>query len=245
MTIAAAIQVNDILTRVGVECGLEAVADPYGSPTQHYTQMRYLLQVAGEQLCLAYPWEFLVTTLAITTDPNQTDPNVYALPEDFQSMIDQSGWNLTQEEPMIGPLSSQEWNAIKATKNQQLIRYAFRIFDGQLQIYPDPPGVMNLEFEYQSRGFVRYTGAPTDPEVSIQSGDDTILFDRTLITRFLKLLWLEAKGFDTTAAQQSFNQTFGALTGKDKGGRVLDAGRGGVGFHYLDITNFPISGYGQ
>jgi hypothetical protein len=245
MTITAAVQVNDILTRVGVECGLEAVPDPYGSPTQHYTQMRFLLQTAGEELCLAFPWEFLVNTLLITTDPNQADPNAYALPEDFQSMIDQSGWNLTTEEPLIGPLSSQEWNALKGTNNQEIIRYAFRIFDGKLQIYPDPPAVMNLSFEYQSRGFIRYTNFPDTPEYSISSGDNTILFDRTLITRFLKFLWLEAKGFDTTASLSAFNQTFNMLTGKDKGGRILDAGRGSGGFRYLNYNNIPITGYGQ
>ena len=242
MTIAAAITVNGILTRVAVETGLESVADPFGSPLQHYIQLRNLLQVAGEQLCLAFPWEFLVAQLDIATVEST---NKYALPGDFQSMIDQSGWNNTTEQPIIGPLSSQEWNAIKGTSTQNLIRYAFRIFEGQIQVYPNPPADgMDLSFEYQSRGFVRRIGIPAVPEESIASGDDTILFDRTLITRFLKLLWFEAKGFDTTSAQASFNQTFQALTGKDRGGRILDAGGNIGGIRYLDYSNIPLSGYG-
>lgn len=86
MTVTAAISVNNILTRVAVESGLDAVTDPYGSVLQHYVQMRYLLQTAGEELCLLYPWEFLVVKKEITT----TVASVYDLPDDFQSIIPQS-----------------------------------------------------------------------------------------------------------------------------------------------------------
>lgn len=242
MTIAASISVNTILTRVAIECGLEAVSDPFGSPAQHYVQMKYLLQTAGEQLCLAFPWEFLVERYEINTEATK---EFYPLPDDFQSFIDQSGWNNTTDQPLIGPLSSQEWNAIIGRSNEQLIRYAFRIFDGKFQIFPRPPAdSINLTVEYQSRAFVRKEGVPDTPEYLIQAGSDLILFDRTLITRMLKVLWLEAKGFDTAAALQSFNQTFSSLTGKDKGGRVLDIGGSRRGIKFLDGWNVPISGFG-
>jgi hypothetical protein len=244
MTITAAISVNNILTRVAVECGLEAVTDPYGSPLQHYVQLRYLLQTAGEELCLAHAWEFLVNELDITVANG--DDNEYDFPADFQSMIDQSGWNRSTEEPVIGPLTAQEWQAVIGTENQNLIRYAFRIFNGKLNFFPDPPlEGTNLNFQYQSRAFVQDATDPDLRKVTFDSGADIILFDRTLITRLLKLLWLQAKGFDTTAAQAAVDQNFNFLTGKDTGGRVLDAGGGRQSIHYLDGTNLPISGFGQ
>lgn len=242
MTTTAAIRVNDILNRVAVECGLEAVQDPYGSPTQHFKQMKYLLQSAGEQLCLAYPWEFLVRKFEVTT---VAGTNSYDLPPDFQSFIDQSGWNNTTEEPLIGPLSSQEWNAVLGRSNENLMRYAFRIFGSTFQIFPNPPADgMDLTMEYQSRYFSSTAGVPVVYLPSFTSGTDIILFDRTLITRMLKVMWLDAKGFDISAAQAGLNQVFGTLTGKDKGGRVLDAGGNYGGIRYITGANLPISGFG-
>ena len=70
------------------------------------------------------------------------------------------------------------------------------------------------------------------------------MFLETLITRYVKLKYLEASGFDTTKAQDDFAQTFSFLTGFDKGAKVLNAGRGGRGFPYLSIWNVPDSGFG-
>jgi hypothetical protein len=244
MTITAAITVNQIMTRVAVECGLEAVSDPYGSVLQHYIQMKYLLQTAGEELCLAHAWEFLVKNFDITVAAG--DDNEYDFPNDFQSMIDQSGWNRTTEEPIIGPLSAQEWQAVIGTQNQNLIRYAFRIFNGKVNLFPDPPEEgTNLNFQYQSRSFVQDAVDANMTKPSFTAGADIIMFDRTLITRLLKLAWLQAKGFDTVAAQGAVDQNFNFLTGKDQGARVLDAGGGRQSIHYLDGTNLPISGFGQ
>ena len=245
MTVTAAITVNDILTRVAVESGLDAVSDPYGSQLQHYVQMRYLLQTAGEELCLAFNWEFLVKALHITVQLGDT--NIYDLPENFQSMIDQTGWNLTTDEPIIGPLTAQEWKAVEGSGNaDNLIRYAFRIVTSRIHLFPiDPIVGTELEFEYMSRYFVQDAVDPLLFKANFTAGGDIILFDRTLITRYLKTMWLAAKGFDTTASQSALDQVFGNLTGKDKGARVLDAGGGRQSIHYLDGTNLPISGFGQ
>jgi hypothetical protein len=241
MTTTASITANQVLTRVGVEVGLDAVADPFGSPTQHYTQLRYLLQTACEELCLAFPWEFLVSNLEITTVAGQS---TYALPDAFQSMIDQTGWDQTNELPIIGPLSAQEWEALIARDFESVVNYGFRIQGGELNIYPAPPVGLTFNFQYQSRNFAE-SQTETPAEIStIVSGSDVLLFDRTLITRYLKVMWLEAKGFDTTAAQNTFNQTFNFLIGKDKGGAILNAGRVRGGRRLLDYRNIPDSGYG-
>ena len=240
MTVTAAIQVNQILTRVGVEVGLAEVTDPFGSQLQHYIQMKYLLQTCGEELCLAFPWEFLVRTLEITTDG--TDE--YDLPADFQSMIDQTGWDLTNEFPVRGPLTAQEFELLKATQTLATNVFGYRIMGGKLVVYPTPPAGFDLTFEYQSRSFVRTDAVPAVYQPSFTAGSDYILFDRTLITRYLKCKWLEAKGFDNSAALMTFNQTFEFLTGKDKGGAILNAGRS-RGFPYLGYRNIPETGYGQ
>jgi hypothetical protein len=73
---------------------------------------------------------------------------------------------------------------------------------------------------------------------------DKPLFDKTLITRALKVKYLEAGGFDTTKAQDDYNQIFKFLTGTDKGAPVLNAGRGRGSFPYLSMNNVGDTGYG-
>ena len=118
MSVTTTLTVNEILNRVAIEVGLDAVTDPFASQSQHFVQMRGLLQISGEELCMAFPWEFLVKTFQFTVAGG--DDGEYALPDDFQSFIDQTGWNNTTQEPLIGPLTAQEWEAVQGRDEQNL-----------------------------------------------------------------------------------------------------------------------------
>ncbi len=125
---------------------------------------------------------------------------------------------------------------------------SFRRKQGQFSISPQPaPNELDINWEYQRRTWVQ-DGAqfPVVFKADVQTGADLPLFDRTLLTRYVKLKWLEAKGFDTTIAQRDFNQSFGFLTGKDKSGEILSAGRNSRQFPYLDSRyNTPDTGFGS
>lgn len=247
MSVAAAINVNSILNRVGVEVGLDAVADPYSSSSQHYIQLKNLLQSACEELVLAHDWEFLVKEQVETIAFDDPSASYFDLPSDFLKIIEQSGWNRTTDEPMVGPLSAQEWQSIVSSNTEPVLRVGFRIRDGKFYTLPNPinpaSGSLQLSYEYLSMNFATNSAGDTDKS-TITDGGDIILFDRTLITRYLKLVWLQAKGFDTTAAQASVDQVYNFLVGKDKGGRILNVGKR-MGYKYIDGTNLPLTGYGQ
>ena len=245
MTTNSAILVNDLLNRVAAEVGLSPVADPYADGAQHFLQMRHLLQTAGEELTLAYAWEWQhsehqITTLAL-------DLGDYALPADFLQMVDQTGWERSSNVPLLGPLSAQDWTYLLGRDLvSQTIYASFRIKDGMFSIFPQPPPAgLDINFEYQSTNWIS-DGAPTPTLTdTLSSGSEIVLFDRTLITRYLKVKWLQAKGFDTTKPQDDFNLVFGAITSKDKGNSILSAGRGGRGHPYLNTyRNTPDTGYG-
>ena len=246
MTITSAITAGEILNRVAVEVGFDAVAEPYASPEQHFKQMQYLLQTCGEELALAYQWEFLNGSESITT--LDTDSGDYPLPADFHYMIPQTGWERSQNVPLIGPLSAQDWTYLLGRDLvNQTIYASFRMKDGLFSIFPrPPPNGLDINYEYQSLYWVANGGDTADLKSNIVVGADVPLYDRTLITRMLKLKFLEAKGFDTTAPQADFNQVFGFLTGKDKSGEIISAGRSLGNYPYLDVfRNSPDTGYGQ
>jgi len=245
MTVTSTITANDLLNRVAAEVGLEVNANPYSSGLQHFTQMTYLLQTCGEELCLAYPWEFLMEEHQITTVA-ATDTGDYALPTDFMYMIPQTHWERANNVPLFGPLSPQDWTYLLGRDLvSQTIYASFRLKEGQFSIFPQPPpDGLDVNFEYQRTTWVDDSSNPGTYIKDVAVGADTPLFDRTLITRMLKLKFLEAKGFDTTKAQDDFNQVFSFLVGKDKSASILTMG-GAHGYPYLDARrNVGDTGFG-
>lgn len=236
---------TDILNRVGVEVGLDPVSDPYNTTDKSYTQMTYLLNIAGEELSQLYPWEFLVREHSIVTA--DTDSGDYDLPDDFLYMINQTGWERSQSVPLYGPLSAQDWQYLIGRDLVSHTIYAsFRIQQAKFTIFPQPPpNGLDIVFEYISRSWVIDADTGNSVTDKVTSGSDTPVFDRTLISRYLKVKYLEAKGMDTSKAQADLNQIFGQLTAHDKGAQVLTAGRGARGYPYLNsYTSVPDTGYG-
>lgn len=236
--------VENILNRAASELGLDRSADAYGSTEKHFIQMKDLLQTCGEELCLAYPWEFLTEEHQITT--SSLDTGDYALPTDFHYMIPQSGWERANNVPLFGPLTPQDWTYLLGRDLvSQTIYASFRLKAGQFSIFPQPPpDALDVNFEYQRNTWVLDNDGSTHKD-DFDAGDDKPLFDRTLMILMLKLKFLEAKGFDTTRAQANFNQVFGFLTGKDQSGDILKVGGGSV-YPYLDSwRNVGDTGYGS
>ncbi len=244
MTLATIISANEILNRVAAEVGIEPVSDSFSSTDPAFLKMRYLLNTAGEELMQAHPWEFLTQSHQITTV--SADSGTYPLPADFGYMINQTGWERSENVPLGGPLSPQEWTYLRGRNLASNTLYAsFRIADGQFNIFPaPPPNGLDLNFEYISTNWVSDGQVSPTYQPDVQVGTDKPLFDKTLITRYLKVKWLEAGGFDTSKAQADFNQAFNFVTGHDAAAPVLNAGRGRGGLPYLSHCNVPDTGIG-
>ena len=245
MTATLQATANDILNRVAAEVGLEPVSDPWGSPKQEFSQMRVLINIAGEELSQLYQWEFLMQEHQIST--LSTDTGDYPLPTDFLYMINQTGWERSENVPLFGPLSPQDWQYLLGRDLVSYTIYAsFRIQQGVFTIFPKPPpDGLDIHFEYISRNWVIDSTIKKDKYIAaIKAGGDTPLFDRTMISRALKVKFLEAKGLDSSKAQADLNQSFGLLTAHDKGAGIMSAGTNNRAFPYLSSWNTPDTGYG-
>ena len=244
MTLATIIPANEILNRVAAEVGIEPVSDPFSSPDPAFLKMRYLLNTAGEELMQSHQWEFLTKEHQIIT--SSLDSGIYPLPDDFGFLINQTGWERSENVPLGGPLSPQEWTYLKGRDLASNTLYAsFRIADGTFNVYPTPPpDALDINFEYQTTRWVTDGQVSPTYQSEVQTGTDKPLFDKTLITRYVKLKWLEAGGFDTSKAQADFNQIFNFVTGHNAAAPVLSAGRGRGGLPYLSWVNSPDTGFG-
>jgi hypothetical protein len=234
---------NDILNQVGVEVGLEPVVDPFASTDQSYRQMKYLINTAGEELAQLYPWEFLRKEATITTDGSGD----YDLPSDFLYIINQTAWDRTNDNPVTGPLSAQDWAYLEGRDYLNSTLYlSFRIKEDQFSLYPQPdPSGLDVRYEYICRNWVLDSNTGTTYIDSVVTGADTPQYNRTLLGRMLKVKYLEAKSLDTTKAQADLNQSFQLLTARNKGASILNAVNSSRKFPYLNYDSLPDTGYGS
>jgi len=238
--------VNGIIRAVAGEVGLDStVQDVVASKDPNFQQLVVLLNSACQELVELFPWQILLKDYAYVT--LDTDTGVYDLPDDFCYMVDQSGWERSNRMPLGGPLSTQQWNYLAGRDLVSSTIYVnFRMVTNKFEIYPQPvPAGLNINFSYISRNFAATNTDLDIPSDNITEGSQFILFEPILIQKFLKCKFLEAKGFDSSAARNEFENMLGSRTGKDTGGQVLNVGGPQVGYPYLDAyRNVADSNYG-
>lgn len=235
--------------QTALECGLNSLgpspgASAYSSTDPAIVQMVGLLNSCGRELVTMREWQRLIVSFTMTVAMGDT--GFYTLPPDYSRHVDQTDWNPSNRLPLGGPLTAQDYTYLLATNlASSTIYISFREKDGQFVILPQPPPVGQvITFEYNSRYWVSTAAAPLvlarDAPIA---PDDIILFDPLLIQRCLKIRFKEAKGFDTNAASQQFNNAVMSFSGQDKSAPVLSAARS-RGFPYIDDRNVPETNYG-
>ena len=238
--------VNQIVNAVAVQVGLTSVADVFSAADPAFTQMTSLLTTGLQTLMEDYEWNNLVRTHQITT--TAVDDGSYALPSDFAYMIDQTGWERSDNVPLLGPLSAQEWTYLLGRDLVSSTIYAsFRFDQNEFYIFPNNPVIAGLDvnFEYISRNLIQIASAPTTYTDEATIGADVVMFPPNLIKQQLRMLFLEAKGFDNSAAAAAFARSIESWMGKDNSAGVLSVAGGRNGYPYLNgVRNTPDTGYG-
>jgi hypothetical protein len=244
---------GDLINRVAVSIGLAKTIDPFASQDPAFIQLCTLATEIGQELVQNNAWQKLVTEKAFTTAPGDT--GIYELPNDFAYMIDQTGWQQGvpgSAWPLLGPASAQWWSYLQASELYTITIYAwFRMKEGKMHLWPQPPPPgIPIRYEYVSRGWVLdSTSTPVAPVYadSVDVFADIVLFEPILFVKKLKLAWLQAKGFDTTKAQDEFDAALESWIGKDTSAPVLNvAGNGMFGLRFLDgVINVPETKYGS
>lgn len=237
---------EQVINDAATELGLANISDPFASQDQAMVLLCRLLTLCGRELIGVHQWQRMTATHSITT--SSLDTGRYPLPDDYLYMIDQTGWTPTNRLPLGGPLSPQDWCFIAGSGwDQYTIYISFREADGEFWIQPNNPvpDAQEITFEYVRNTFGIPAGV-TDPDDyvnRIEAADTTVLFPPILIAKFLKLRYLEAKGFDTTSAMAQFNSALATWLPKDKSAPVLNMGCRRL-FPYLDWRNIPETNYG-
>ena len=239
------LSVNDIINRVALEAGLLPSSSPVTDTDDTFIQLVGLFNSSGQELCELNDWQVLVKEFSITTQAS--DSGTYDLPDDFNYMIDQTGWDRKNRVSIGGPLSPQDWTYLAGRDLiSQSIYASFRQVDGKLDLYPQPPpDDLLLTWEYISRNWLMEQGQSEANRDTVGAGNDICILDPLLSIKFLKLKFLQAKGFDFSAAAMEFDTLLTSRIGKSTGAPILSASRGSRAFPYLSpYGNTGDTGFG-
>jgi hypothetical protein len=120
-------------------------------------------------------------------------------PYGYIGILNNTIYDRTQRLPSYGPLSPQDWQALKALP-QGGPYYKYRIWEGQLFLYPAPPAGHTYAFEYSSTYAVSgptstFDVTPTSRAYFTMDAD-TCLLDERVVLRGLRWKWKKEKGLD-------------------------------------------------
>lgn len=240
--------VQQIITQAALEVGLgSAGPDVVNSTDPNILQMVGLLNSCGRELVHLRSWNHLRGEHLFTTVAGQS---VYPLPADYHNMIDQTWWNRTNRLPVGGPLSAQEWQYLKGRLVGIVFNVLFRPMNRQISLYPttNTPAGFQIAFEYNSSYWISTSGTPdTATSDHAHASTDYVWFDPLLVMRKVKLDFLKAKGFDTSAAQQDFNVALDYVKGNDAPSPTLHAERrfNPIVDPLIGGQSVPVTGFGM
>jgi len=165
----------------------------------------------------------------------------YPLPNDFETITDNTHWDKTKHWQMLGPEDAQQWQWLKSGYISTGPRIRWRILGDKFQIWPPYNTQEYLGFEYRSKGWARSAADAVKNSFTVDT--DTTIFDDTVLVLGTKLKYFQIKGFDTTALQADYFRYLNVAKANDKGSATLSfapyPSKVLIGY-----ANIPDSGYG-
>ncbi len=229
---------GDVAKRVGVD----APATIVGNTDKTAVRLLALAQEEGKSLHKTHKWSALIRTQTVTTADGTA---TYALPSDFYAYIPSTGWNDTQNRPIIGSLTGQQWQfvknsaAVSSAFNQKFrVQWDTSNSARRLTIYPTPSAVETLYLEYLSTDWCQSSGGTG--QSAWAADDDTGRLDEELITLGLKWRYLKVIGMVYDIELEEYMGRLRAAKANDAPPTILrmNAGSGEV------FPNLSDGGYG-
>ena len=170
----------------------------------------------------------------------------YALPADFESVINDTEYNRADQEQMRGPLNAQQWQFVKsgivAAGTQQRFRFKADSNVRKLFIDPTPTSIEACVFEYVSNAWCQSAGGTAQSAWAADT--DTGILDENLMEIGITWRFQQLHGFDYAENFREFQINAARLLGADGGAPVLAMDNrnkfSGSPYGY----NLPESGYG-
>lgn len=157
----------------------------------------------------------------------------YAMPSDYDRLVNDTEWDKTQRWQILGPQSSQEWQFLKSGDIATGPRERFRIFGDFFNVWPPLSSNRFFGFEYVRNQWVKVASAADTSKSSFTVDTDTCIYADQVMVESLKLRMSKAGGFPHILAgysprdiQSGFaNRQLDQAKANDAAARILSLSR--------------------
>ena len=171
----------------------------------------------------------------------------YAMPADFDRLIDRTNWDKSKHWEMLGPETPQQWQWLKSGYISTGPRIRFRPLGGYFQVWPMLGTNEYLGFEYVSNQWVLSVAAqaagPEPDKASFTIDTDKCAFPDRLMVLGLKVKYFQAKGFDYSAFGAQYQAELSIAKADDAGAPTLSMAPR-ISQVLIGWENIPDSNYG-
>lgn len=188
-------------------------------------QLRSLLNEEALELCTwpDHNWVKLTKQQTFTTVAAEIQPG--AIPTGFAKFVDQSMWDRTQDRPVWGPMTPQQWQQEKAGPTFTSMYYGFRLRGSDFLMTPTPTAGDTIAFEFCSNLSVYAVGDLVPTKQYFTADTDTTIFDETLMARGVRWRFLRANGLSYSQEFDLWSAMLQRLAARDGGMPKLSASR--------------------
>jgi len=199
---------------------------------------------------------FLVTagggSATITRAATVTDTTVtlsfsqvrYAFPADFDRLLDDTQWDKTQNWPIYGPETPQQWQWLKSGFVASTPIYRFRQLGSLFQIWAPMVQDDYTGFEYISNYWVAASAAALS-KTAFTVDTDTCVFPDRLMIAGLKYRFAEMEGLERAIPyEREWVRQLNIAKASDAGSKTLSMAPKASQV-LINYNNIPDSGYGS
>ena len=169
----------------------------------------------------------------------------YTFPADFDRLVDDTQWDKTQNWPIYGPESPQQWQWLKSGFVASTPIYRFRQMGGLFQIWAPMVQDDYSGFEYISNYWVGVSTPLTLSKTSFTVDTDVCVFPDRLMISGLKYRFAEMEGLERAVAyEREWVRQLNIAKASDAGSKTLSMAPKSSQV-LINYNNIPDSGYGS
>jgi len=212
----------NLLTLVQKVCqrtGIPKPATVMGATDNQVLQLVALLEEEVNDLAKRHTWQGLEHEAVHATIAAEDQGDIETLDPGFRYLRNNTIWDTTDRLPVLGPLTGQQWQALKAILSNGP-RYQFRFRGNHLLVNPIPAAGHVWKFEYQSKNAILDADGVTVKEF-FTSDTDTFLLPDDLHLLGLRWRFMREKGLDYGELYSTYEFQVKDAMGRDGGAARL------------------------
>jgi len=195
----------------------------YGSSDPQIRQALNILEEEGNDLSGRGAWERITFEATHTTLAQEDQGSIESIATNgFRYILNDTFWDRDLREPVWGPVSDSDWQALKAMVVTGP-RSQYRIRGDKLLANPSPPAGHTWAFEYVSWNWILDNDGTTYKQYFTEDTDD-ILLPEEIVLNGMRWRWMREKGLSYAELFNTYELQVKDALGRDGGKRKLNMG---------------------